>query len=177
MQISSFPLFQIVAFVCVSVCSFYVASKSNNLVDIIKHLKRNFDTENKTNSYDNSKIAAEEETSRRTNKHVIRKDNVGFKKLNEDGMHNQIANLSPTLTDETPCERRKFIVYRCRKNEYCNGWGGRQKGFISTYLMALLTKRYFIIIHNKACNLDTYLVPNRYNWTKCSDYVLNLLES
>ena len=177
MQNSSSPLFQIVEFVCVSVCLFYVVSKSNNLVDIIKHLKRNFDTENKTNSNDNSKFAADEEPSRRTNIHEIRKDNVGIKKLNEDGMHNQIRNRSPTLSDETPCERRKFIVYRCRVNEYCNGWGGRQKGFISTYLMALLTKRYFIIIHNKACTLDKYLVPNRYNWTKCSDYVLNLPES
>ena len=177
MQNSSSPLFQIVEFVCVSVCLFYVVSKSNNLVDIIKHLKRNFDTENKTNSNDNSKFAAEKEPSRQTKIHEIRKDNVGIKKLNEDGMHNQIPNRSSTLTNETPCERTKFIVYRCRVNEYCNGWGGRQKGFISTYLMALLTKRYFIIIHNKACTLDKYLMPNRYNWIKCSDYVLNLPES
>ena len=177
MQISSFPLFQIVAFICVSVCSFYVVYKSNELVDSINDLRRNFDTEYKTNSNDNSKFAADEEPSRRTNIHDIRKYNVKIEKLNEDEMHNQISNLLPTLSDETPCARRKFIVYRCRKNEYCNGWGARQKGFISTYLMALLTKRYFIIIHNKACTLDKYLVPNRYNWTKCSDYILNLPES
>ena len=177
MQNSSFTLFQIVAFVCVSVCSFYVVYKSNELVDSINDLKRNFETENKTNSNDNSKFAADEEASRRINIHNIRKYNVKIEKLTEEEMHNRISNLLPALTDETPCERRKFIVYRCREHETCNGWGGRQKGFISTYLMALLTKRYFIIIHNKACTLDTYLVPNRYNWTKCSDYVLNLPES
>ena len=140
-------------------------------------MKRNFNTENKTNSSDNSKFAAEKEPSRQTNIHDIRKYNRRLEKLNKDEMHNRISNLLPTLTDETPFERRKFIVYRCRENEHCNGWGGRQKGFISTYLMALLTKRYFIIIHNKACTLDKYLVPNRYNWTKCSAYVLNLPES
>ena len=104
MQKSPCPLFQIVAFVVVNVCSLYVVSKSNNLVQIIKHLKRNFDTENKTNSNDNSKIAADEEPSRRTNIHDIRKGNAGFEKLNEDGMHSQISNHSPTLTDETPCK-------------------------------------------------------------------------
>ena len=158
-------------------CLLYVVSKSNDLGNSINNKNRKFDAEDKTDYKDNSKFAADEEPSRRTDIHEIRIDNVGFEKQNDDGMHNRISNRSQTLMDETPCERKKFIIYRCLENEHCNGWADRQKGFISAYLMALLTKRYFIIIHNKACTLDNYLVPNRYNWTKCSDYVLNLPES
>ena len=78
---------------------------------------------------------------------------------------------------EEPCEMRKFIVFQCLYGQNCRGWGDRQKGIISSYLLALLTNRSFVVIHNSPCDISEFLVPNTYNWTSCSDYVLNIPES
>ena len=77
-------------------------------------------------------------------------------------------------TDDEACEKRNYIVHLCRKGDNCRGWGDRQKGIISSYLLALLTNRFFVIVHDDPCPLTNFLIPNSHNWTSCTDYVLNV---
>ena len=75
------------------------------------------------------------------------------------------------------CEKRKYLVYLCRKGQNCNGWGDRQKGIISTFMLAQLTKRYFVMAHDNPCELSDFLVPNTYKWKSCYEYVFTVPES
>ena len=77
-------------------------------------------------------------------------------------------------TDDEACEKRNYIVHLCRKGDNCRGWGDRQKGIVSSYLLALLTNRFFVIVHDDPCPLTNFLIPNSHNWTLCTDYVLNV---
>ena len=76
--------------------------------------------------------------------------------------------------DDEACARKNYIVYLCRKGDYCYGWGNRQRGMVSSYLLALLTNRYFVIIHDEPCPLTNFLIPNLHNWTLCVDYIFNI---
>ena len=85
--------------------------------------------------------------------------------------------ISQNLKGETPCENRRFIVFLCLEQHDCRGWGDRQRGIMSTYLLALLTNRYFVVAHHKPCNLTNFFAANEYNWTACSEYIFSLPES
>ena len=86
---------------------------------------------------------------------------------------NELARVS----DNEACETRNFIVHLCLRSTSCRGWADRQKGIISTYLLALLTNRYFVIVHNNPCELSEFLAPNTYNWTSCTGYILSVPKS
>ena len=87
------------------------------------------------------------------------------------------STIPHNLKDDTPCGMRRFIVYLCLEQHDCRGWGDRQIGIISTYLLALLTNRYFVVAHQKTCNLSNYLGPNGYNWAACYEYIFSLPKS
>ena len=87
-------------------------------------------------------------------------------------------NSGPTLTGGalekkaiTKCNNQKFLVYRCDSSSWCGGWGDRQKGIVSTFLLSLLTERLFIIDIDNPCKLENILVPNIYNWSTCLAFV------
>ena len=170
--------FQIVAYASISVCLYLIAFKkidpAASVIDLIRNFKDN--AGDKTNNMDNPKpFRYEGDLNQPTSQSRVnetRNENVKIVTQTEDG-----PKQSPILIDETPCEQRKFIVDRCLEHETCNGWADRQCGIVSTYLMAQLTKRYFVINHTKPCRLDSYLIPNRYNWTECSEYISSLPES
>ena len=93
--------------------------------------------------------------------------------------HVQVDYMLPrqnalTRTDDEACEKRNYIVHLCRKGDNCRGWGDRQKGIVSSFLLALLTNRFFVIVHDDPCPLTNFLIPNSHNWTSCTDYVLNV---
>lgn len=73
--------------------------------------------------------------------------------------------------DGFKCKNLKFLVYYC--NTDCGGYADRQKGIVSTYLMALLTGRKFVIVLQKPCELENFFLPHAYNWLECKNYVLN----
>ena len=72
------------------------------------------------------------------------------------------------------CKNMKFVVYRCLTGTICGSWDDRQNGIISTFLLSQLMNRTFIILHSNPCDLTRYLIPNSYNWNRCSEYVLSL---
>ncbi|XP_060599267.1 uncharacterized protein LOC132752886 isoform X2 [Ruditapes philippinarum] len=75
------------------------------------------------------------------------------------------------LSDISYCKKQRFLVYKCDSSMYCGGWGDRQKGIISTFLMAVLTNRVFVIDMDKPCKLDNILLPNSYDWSLCYNFV------
>ncbi|XP_060553266.1 uncharacterized protein LOC132714401 isoform X2 [Ruditapes philippinarum] len=76
-----------------------------------------------------------------------------------------------TVLNKNQCKNRNFLVYRCDSSIPCGGWADRQKGIVSSFLMALLTKRVFVIDMVQPCNLDQFLLPNIYDWSICKSYI------
>ena len=73
------------------------------------------------------------------------------------------------------CSQREFLVFACLKNRVCSGgWGDRLKAIISTYLLAELTNRTFVILYTNPCELTQFLVPSLYNWNRCQEYIMSL---
>lgn len=55
------------------------------------------------------------------------------------------------------------MIYSCQS--FCGGWGDRLRGILSTYILALLTDRQFVIDMNYPCAISRVLQPNFVNWT------------
>ena len=79
--------------------------------------------------------------------------------------------------DSKHCDQLNFLVFKCMKKETCGGWGDRQKGIISTYLLSLLTNRTFALHFTSPCKLTEFLQPNSCTWTKCYNYILSVPQS
>jgi len=58
----------------------------------------------------------------------------------------------------------KYLVYFCRKGFNCAGLGDRLVGIISTFYMALLTNRIFLIDSEMPVDLENILSPNKIDW-------------
>ncbi|XP_045178206.2 uncharacterized protein LOC123538301 isoform X2 [Mercenaria mercenaria] len=72
------------------------------------------------------------------------------------------------------CKSRRYLVYKCDSSSLCGGWGDRQNGIVSSFLLALLTNRTFIIDMTNPCKLENFLLSNVYNWSICRDYMRTL---
>ena len=92
---------------------------------------------------------------------------------NADGLEVEQNSVKNTII----CESRKFLVFVCSNGQMCGGWGDRQKGIISTYLLAMLMNRTFSIILDKPCDISQFLVPSEYNWRACSEYIQKIPRS
>ncbi|KAL4227505.1 hypothetical protein ACF0H5_012949 [Mactra antiquata] len=93
---------------------------------------------------------------------VLARSNV-FKFVEHLNIGPKIANI---------CDGRNFLVYTC--NEACGGWGDRQKGIVSSFLLALMSNRSFVIDLHVPCDISGFLNPNTYDWTECLQYVKNV---
>lgn len=59
---------------------------------------------------------------------------------------------------------RRYLVYLCDTQYLCGGWGDRQRGIVSTYLLARLAKRQLKIVMTTPCNLRFFYKPNKVQW-------------
>ncbi|XP_033754133.1 uncharacterized protein LOC117337322 [Pecten maximus] len=59
-----------------------------------------------------------------------------------------------------------YMVYDCSRkyNGLCGGWSDRLSGILSTFGIAIISRRHFKIRHDKPCTFDNYLEPNKYDW-------------
>ncbi|XP_053385797.1 uncharacterized protein LOC123561743 [Mercenaria mercenaria] len=69
------------------------------------------------------------------------------------------------------CRSQRFLVYKCDSSSYCGGWADRQKGIVSSFLLALLTNRTFIVDMTSPCEVKRFLLPNIYNWSMCTTFL------
>ena len=85
--------------------------------------------------------------------------------------------LEPVSPDSlSDCSKGRFLVLRCRNRggHRCGGLADRERGIISSFLLALQTGRTFAIDMDKPCELEQFLLPNLYNWTRCNSYIQSL---
>lgn len=72
-----------------------------------------------------------------------------------------------------PKVRKKYLIYHCIRGG-CGGFGDRQKGIVSVFLLANITKRKFGLIFSKPCDIRQYLYPNEIQWDIPSNEYANL---
>lgn len=59
-----------------------------------------------------------------------------------------------------------YLVYDCSKRHpgLCGGWSDRISGMLSTFGVAIISRRHFKINHDKPCAFENLLEPNKYDW-------------
>lgn len=74
------------------------------------------------------------------------------------------VSFFPLDMDKKPND--KYIVYDCslQRKGRCGGWADRLSGIVTTFIISRLTQRQFMIHHDYPCELENYVVPNRYDW-------------
>ena len=146
----------------------YQSNHSADVVTDVASLTRNMVeseiiADNSPVAADNSPVSADNSTASTDNSPVSEDDNNSVPLTGFYG--------------KGDCKDMNFLVYDCLQNDRCKGWGDRQRGIVSVYLLAQLTNRRFVLIHERPCSLLKFLAPSSYNWTYCLDYVLSRPES
>ena len=57
----------------------------------------------------------------------------------------------------------KTLTYACKS--FCGGFGDRMRGIMTSYVLALITERHFMIDMTHPIDIIEFLRPNLYNWT------------
>ena len=70
---------------------------------------------------------------------------------------NMLSMLSPSYI-----ENGRTVIYKCEL--FCGGLGDRLRGIISSYLLALVSDRYFFIDMKYPCPITNFFQPNYHNW-------------
>ena len=87
---------------------------------------------------------------------------LALNKVRMELLSQQYAKILNLSSFDQP-RSHKTMVYSCRQR--CKGWGDRIRGVMSVYILALLTRRRFMIDMNIPCPLSHFLQPNIVNWT------------
>ncbi|XP_059147433.1 uncharacterized protein LOC131935116 [Physella acuta] len=58
----------------------------------------------------------------------------------------------------------RYLVYLCDSESLCGGWGDRQRGIVSVYILSRLINRQFRIVMQTPCNLSFFYRPNQVPW-------------
>ncbi|XP_050394310.1 uncharacterized protein LOC126812107 isoform X2 [Patella vulgata] len=61
-------------------------------------------------------------------------------------------------------KRKKYLIYLCNDRRWCGGWGDRQRGIVTVYLMSLAYNRTFGIEMTSPCDFKRFMQPNQTNW-------------
>lgn len=100
----------------------------------------------------------------------ILKDQISTNRSQARNMKSLIATTPSRVVSKVkarktskPKIKQKYLIYSCRVGT-CGGFGDRQGGIVSTYLLANLTKRRFGLILTKPCDIRQYLYPNEIQW-------------
>lgn len=59
---------------------------------------------------------------------------------------------------------RRYIIYLCNSNITCCGWGDRQHGVLSAYLISVVTNRTFGVDMSSPCPMGTLFHPRIIDW-------------
>ena len=110
---------------------------------------------------------------------VLRNSNLTFEDLNfeslmnktkvllDEPLHQQLPQIKQYKLPRPDCSG-KVLIYECTDaTRVCGGLGDRERGMVSTFLLALLTNRTFVVNHTRGCSISTFFKPNIYDWSKC----------
>lgn len=73
----------------------------------------------------------------------------------------RLLNMTPAAS--VP-RRQRYIIYLCKANITCCGWGDRQHGILSAYLISLVTNRTFGVDMSTPCSLTSLFHPRILDW-------------
>ena len=76
------------------------------------------------------------------------------------GQRYSYINIDLLLSIQT--SSNQILTYYCAKD--CGGWGDRLRGITSTYILAVLLRRRFLIDMQYPCHLSNFLTPNLIDW-------------
>lgn len=87
--------------------------------------------------------------------------------------------IPPFLTHTRPSNasmdgRPRYIIYLCHANITCCGWGDRQHGILSAYLISLVTNRTFGVDMSSPCAFSNLFHPRLLNWKINSSSLVGL---
>ena len=75
-----------------------------------------------------------------------------------------LKNLENLFEEKKEKEKSiKYLVYSC---DHCGGWADRLKGILSSYVMAEILNRKFIIEFKQPCPLENIIDPNHVKWNE-----------
>jgi hypothetical protein len=79
--------------------------------------------------------------------------------------NNSTSASSISLKEKkNPLHRYKYMIYTCKQGHHCSGTGNRQRGIMATFLVAVLTKRIFLMDIDNPVPLDRILEPHLISW-------------
>jgi len=126
---------------CSAVMSIFILNLSSLFTNIIKNEKRIFDNRILSNRLPVSLLARNQNRLDRLKKY-----------------YSQFLNLSSFNQPKG----EKTMIYSC--SSICFGWGDRLRGITSVYILALLTRRRFMIDMNHPCSISHVLQPYQIDW-------------
>ncbi|GAB1603085.1 uncharacterized protein LOC115215651 isoform X2 [Argonauta hians] len=82
--------------------------------------------------------------------------------VNDSPKNNGMQNISNEL--EKKSKKTRYIIYYCVRERGCSGWGDRQNGIVSIYVLSLAMDRRFGFVMLNPCNISKFLRPNKVDW-------------
>ena len=82
-------------------------------------------------------------------------------KIPDDLTYKKIIEKEISLKPKLNLDKDKFLIFSCDK---CGGWADRLKGLLSSYALALLLNRTFIIDIHQPCRISKLIDPNMVDW-------------
>ena len=91
--------------------------------------------------------------------------------MKPDSTKADTLNVNETLGvynfPDVNCSQR-LLIYECSaETDKCFGLNDRIRGILSSFLLAVVTRRTFVINVIEPCPLSNYYEPNMYDWSKC----------
>jgi hypothetical protein len=105
-----------------------------------------------------------------TNKFEYEKENSFYKsRFNQRLFHlgQRFSHININKLIHIQSSSTQTLTYYCSK--HCGGWGDRLRGITSTYILAVLLQRQFVIDMQYPCDLSNFLLPNLINWMPTVD--------
>ena len=90
--------------------------------------------------------------------------------------HNKSLETALSLTNGTQTDTNRYLIFTCRPvgKGSCTGTGNRHRGIMPTFLVAVLTRRIFLIDIQNPQPLDQILLPNLVRWNAVPPHLSQL---
>lgn len=111
----------------------------------------------------NLEIVARNISHHSVRSNYLKKESWRLRVVQEDGS----VVIPPHLLNAVRPEinsRKRYIIYLCHANISCCGWGDRQHGILSTYVISLVTNRTFGVEMSSPCPLTNLFHPRLLDW-------------
>lgn len=90
---------------------------------------------------------------------------IDYVKFHRQALEQQTQkNNTDAFSSRLREQNYNYLIYTCKQGHHCSGTGNRQRGIMSTFLVAILTKRVFLMDVDNPVPLDQILTPHLIQW-------------